>query len=447
MVVAVVPVYAQTATKKQPVPAADAQAKAEKLIKELFKDDYAKKKPADMLALSAKLLDQAKETKDDPTARFVLLREARDLAGQAGDLPQALRVVDETAREYEVNLSALKATVLEAAAGLPATPTLSKTIAETALEVIEDALTADDFEAAAKLLKVADAAAQKAKSVPLVSSVQAKGKQVEAVRKDFEQAKVAAEKLAKDPKDAEASAAYGKYLCLRKGDWDKGLALLLESNEAKLKELAVKELRNPTEPADQIDLAEGWLAYGGKQAEPDKTIWLMRAYHWFRQARPKVTGLTKTKVDKAMASSPRHYLTDLDEFDVKLGPWKLGKGNIGNSDGTPITVRGQRSPLSLCLHCPENDYSAVKYRLGKTAKTFQVRVGIDEAVGGPQTPVTFTVLGDGKSLWTSQPVKVSGSWQSCSISVVGVEVLELRAHCPGRPGGAYAVWVEPQVLR
>lgn len=60
---------------------------------------------------------------------------------------------------------------------------------------------------------------------------------------------------------------------------------------------------------------------------------------------------------------------------------------------------------------------------------------------------TFLVLGDGKTLWTSQPVKTSGSLQSCTVSVDGVEVLELRAHWPGRAEGAYAVWVEPQVAR
>ena len=447
MLLLLVPVLAEEPAKKLPAPDPAAQAAAEKLIKNLFKDDYAKKKPADQLALSAKLLDQAKETKDDAAARFVLLREARDLAVQAGDVAQALRIVDDIAREFDASALALKTAVLEAAAALPATPTLSKTIAESALDVIDDAVAIDEFEAAGKLLKLAEAAAQKAKSVPLVSTVQARAKELDGVRKEFDKAKAAIETLTKDPKDADANVTYGKFLCLRKADWEKGLPHFLEGNDAKLKELAVKELRNPTEPADQLDLAEGWIDYAAKQAGPDKSAVQMRAYHWLRQARPKVTGLTKTKVEKAMAGLPRHYLTDMDEFDVKLGPWKFGKGNIGNPDATPLTINGKRSPLSLALHCPANDYSAVKYRLGKTAKVFKARVAIDEAVGGPLTPVTFLVLGDGKTLWTSQPVKASGSLQSANVSVAGVAVLELRAHCPGRAEGAYAVWVEPHVTR
>jgi len=445
--VLLVPVLAEEPVKKLAAPDAAAQATAEKLIKNLFKDDFARKKPAEQLALAAKLLDQAKETKDDPAARFVLLCEARDLAVQAGDVAQALRIVDELAREFDVSAPTFKTAVLETATALPATPTLAKTIAESALDVIGEAVNADAFEAAGKLLKLAEAAAQKAKSVPLVGAVQARAKDVEVIRKEFEKAKAATDTLAKEPKDADAHVIYGKFLCLRKADWEKGLPLLLEGNDAKLKELAVKELRNPTEPADQIDLAEAWLDYAVKQTGPDKTAVQLRAYHWLRQARPRVTGLTKTKVEKAMAGLPRHYLTDMDEFDVKLGPWKFGKGNIGNPEATPLTIHGKRSPLSLALHCPANDYSAVKYRLGKTAKVFKTRVAIDEAVGGPLTPVTFLVLGDGKTLWTSQPVKASGSLQSCALSVAGVEVLELRAHCPGRAEGAYAVWIEPHVTR
>jgi len=95
-----------------PAPDAAAQAAAEKLIRNLFEDDFARKKPAEQLALSTKLLDQAKETKDDPAARFVLLREARDLAVQAGDVVQALRIVDVLAREFDVSAPAFKTAVL-----------------------------------------------------------------------------------------------------------------------------------------------------------------------------------------------------------------------------------------------------------------------------------------------------------------------------------------------
>src|SRR5437879_3417936 len=72
---------------RAPVPDSGALIRAEKLIKDIFKDDYtaAKKRPDAALDLAAKMLKQAQETKDDPAAKYVLLRESRELAAGAGD--------------------------------------------------------------------------------------------------------------------------------------------------------------------------------------------------------------------------------------------------------------------------------------------------------------------------------------------------------------------------
>src|SRR5262249_49074228 len=102
------------APRKAPVPNASSQADAEKVIKSLFKEDYAKHQHEDRLVLSNKLLKQGLDTRDDPVARFVLWREARDLAVQAGNTPAAMKAIEEIGRSYEVDALAMKAAALEA---------------------------------------------------------------------------------------------------------------------------------------------------------------------------------------------------------------------------------------------------------------------------------------------------------------------------------------------
>ena len=69
-----------------PIPDAAAQAASLKLVRDIFKADYASAKLAPAkLKLSKKLLEQGIETRDDPAARYVLFLEARDLAVEAGD--------------------------------------------------------------------------------------------------------------------------------------------------------------------------------------------------------------------------------------------------------------------------------------------------------------------------------------------------------------------------
>src|SRR5437667_544716 len=79
--------------QQSPVPNADQQKAEEKSVREVFKDEFAKTSPTDRLALVKKLIEQSLETKDDPPVRYVLLREARDLAAALGNADLAFRAI------------------------------------------------------------------------------------------------------------------------------------------------------------------------------------------------------------------------------------------------------------------------------------------------------------------------------------------------------------------
>src|SRR5438552_9706546 len=102
--------------QKSPIPTVAAQKEAEKVIRDIFKDDYAKKAETDRGALARKLLNQAGQTKDDLASRYVLLRETRDIAVQGGDLDLALKAVAQIAAGFEGEVSSMKSAVLTAAA-------------------------------------------------------------------------------------------------------------------------------------------------------------------------------------------------------------------------------------------------------------------------------------------------------------------------------------------
>jgi hypothetical protein len=74
------------AAVRPPVPDAAKQRDAEKVIRDLFKEEYAKKAPADRQALMRALLDNASRSGEDLPSLWVLLREAQDIAVQLGDV-------------------------------------------------------------------------------------------------------------------------------------------------------------------------------------------------------------------------------------------------------------------------------------------------------------------------------------------------------------------------
>src|SRR5271154_1277035 len=77
-------------------PSAADEAAAEKTIHELFKAAYAKRDPSERVARAQRFLRES-ATEANPPLRYVMLREARDLAASAGDYPTAHTAIDRMA--------------------------------------------------------------------------------------------------------------------------------------------------------------------------------------------------------------------------------------------------------------------------------------------------------------------------------------------------------------
>ncbi|MDB5308872.1 MAG: hypothetical protein JWO38_3074 [Gemmataceae bacterium] len=257
------------ATPAAPVPAEADIEQAEKTIRDVHKADYAKKKPAEQVDLARKMLKEADETTDNPAARFVLYREARDLAARGGDVPLALEAVDATARAFAVKPPDLAYTALDAAEKARVAP--GRVVAEAALDATETAIRADDYPTADRLLKLAIGAGGRAASAPgLTATVAARAKEVEAIRKAFEATEADRKTLQANPADPGPNARVGRFLCLLKGDWAAGLPLLLKGDDEKLKVAAELEQGKPVKGEDMAALADRWWDLSGGLAAGER---------------------------------------------------------------------------------------------------------------------------------------------------------------------------------
>jgi hypothetical protein len=57
--------------------------------------------------------------------------------------------------------------------------------------------------------------------------------------------------------------------------------------------------------------------------------------------------------------------------------------------------------------------------------------------------MTFTVRGDGRTLWTSKPVAARGGVQPCEVSVKGVQSLRLEVAAGRGIRACHGLWFEP----
>ena len=291
------------AANRLPVPEANAIEEAEKVVRDTFKADYTKKKPAEQVVLARKLIKAADEMKDNPPGKFVLYREAADLASRGGDLVTALDAVAGLGHSFAVRPVEMQLGILESAETARVLP--GRVVVEAAFEIVEEAVRGDDYEPALKVLKVASRAATRAAAPSLTNAVAAQTREVEALQKSFLALEANRKALASDASDPAANHALGRFLCLRKSDWEAGLPLLVKGNDEKLKAAAEKELAMPIAVADRVALADRWFEVSAALEGAEKSEARVRAYQWYQESLPAANALLKPRVEKQLAELER----------------------------------------------------------------------------------------------------------------------------------------------
>jgi WD40 repeat protein len=270
-----------------------AQTEAEKKIREGYVAEYAGKSPAERQTLATKLLERGLKARGDADRCYVLLREARDLAARAGDLALSLRAVEETAFLFDVDELEGKKAALQAAVKAP-TAADPAAVAAAALDLIDAAVTADRYETADALLRLARAAAKRAGRLDLNARAVRLERRVAYLREEYAKAR------AGRAGGAEASLALGRFQCFHKEDWTKGLPLLAAGSDPQLAALARKDLARPTVAADEAEVGHGWWGVAEKEPGTAQAHVRRHAREWFRRALPRLSEADRARVEETL---------------------------------------------------------------------------------------------------------------------------------------------------
>jgi hypothetical protein len=287
-------------TRAEPLQLPDnkAQTEAANALREVFGREWGQAAtPVQKSVFGKKLLESSGSPREDAAGCFVMLRTARDVGAQAGDVA----LVEEACGKLESNYAIIDArseslqTLAKNCKGAAAFTALTEFALETALRHAS----AERFEIANACMTVAESAAKRAGVAKLTTQVVEEKKRLAAATTLFEQVTAAQATLDKSPTDPAANDTLGRYHCLHREDWTKGLSYLALSNDAKLAALAADDLRLPEAAAERLALGDRWWDQAEVTAEGEALR--SRAAHWYRLALPELAGLTKVRVDKRVA--------------------------------------------------------------------------------------------------------------------------------------------------
>lgn len=448
--------------KVLPVPAIDAITKTTKEVRQLYAEQYRQARtPPGVAALVKMLTTEAdKNTKDDPTAYFVMRFEAAWIAAGFGDINEAMKSIQPLITQFEpVPMVAHKATLIQRAAdaikknrSAPA----ARAVIDTALALKSEAIQHDELDDAGKLANAALAMARMLRERALISRVTEEVKQVDRI-KDARTAALQAEaKLKTAPEDPQANHQVGVYRAFVKGDWTAGLPMLAKSPVAPVAQAAQLDLKKPKTAKEQKAVGDAWWALADQPRLKDHKLRLWeRAGHWYRPAAGKLSSLAKVTVEKR-----------LKELDAQGGPGiaaanqvsltavqAIGQVGVDLDDG-PVhrTVKIGGRTFKKSVWVQPKDYEGVakvSYLLGKNYETLSGIVGFDPGLYGTlsaSSPIIFRIEGDGRILWIS-PKMTPRNVLTFRIKVSRVQVLTLVAACGGSSYYARGAFGSPMLTK
>ena len=114
----------------------------------------------------------------------------------------------------------------------------------------------------------------------------------------------------------------------------------------------------------------------------------------------------------------------LDKLDIRSATQGWGEPHKNKSvDGHPLTIGGQLYERGFGTHAE----STLNVNLDGGAQSFSASVGVDDEVNkNPASSVEFSVVGDGKTLWSSGVMHAGDAAKYCEVNVSGVKALTLK---------------------
>ena len=285
------------------IPNSSKQTPVYNAIRSEFKTEYANRDVAAQLALSHKFTGLALQSDEDPVRQYVLLREAKELAINGGDLDAAFSIIDQTAQQFAVDANELKVTAMAAAMDRARVPPVQ--LMSEYLKIAESSLDDGDLRMASQAMTLANRIARSSRDRAALARARQTDLRLHDASRQLAPIMAAFNRLKLKPEDPEANLVVGRYLCFMRGVWDEGLPLLAKGSDKALAELAQEDLSQPSDAPSQFKLGGEYWELSQKSGLSVKRR-RQRASYWYQKASPQLQGEQKQTAQQRIAeASPK----------------------------------------------------------------------------------------------------------------------------------------------
>ena len=285
---------------RQPVPSSSKQSPALRDIKQQYKSEYANREADAQLHMARTFRKEAANSAEDPVRQYVLLREARELAINGGDLDEAFGIINDMAKVFTVDADDMKVTAMAASFDRSRVP--PRQLVDQYLKIADQSLATYDVRMASQAMVLAKRFVNGSHDSAAIARVHATDLRVHDASRQLEPVARAANYLKDHPDDPRANLTVGRFLCFFRDMWGEGLPLLAKGSDKTLADLANKDISHPANTLAQMQLADTWWSLPDSKDAPRKQS-RQRAAHWYEQALPQLTDPQKSLAQQRIAET------------------------------------------------------------------------------------------------------------------------------------------------
>lgn len=327
---------------------------AEKKVKEIFSVEYEMRERDDRLVFAYKLLEAASSGKDEPSIRWVLLRDSLTFASECLDLEGAFLAAEKAAEVFNVKVEELNDLAFTTAKKSVRTLTDASDLSDSCVRIAFHAMKSEDFDGAIKWAKEAEKLARSGRNPSALERANGVAEVAATAKKERKDAQEALTRLSLS-EDSEARLILGKYLCFTKNEWKDGIAHLSKCSDEGLRRAALGELQNPTTTDDLAKVGDFWWSLSSQKGKGkvEQACCRERAKHWYEFALKEAAGLLKAQIERRLAEvSEEHPLNGInllkfvDPKKAVCGEWTLSERGLVSP-----------SPVGGVAHRIEIDYN------------------------------------------------------------------------------------------
>ena len=248
------------------------------------------------LARAGALMDAAQAAAPGERAMaYVCLTRAIDSAIAARNLSLLNQVLDRVVAAFEVDELSFRAEPLLKIVPVATSVADSHVLATELIPLVEAAVKEDDFVLAEKLMAAAEQSAARAtpRDVVTAQQVRALAGEMRMARAAYDPIKPVMDAIAAGKATPKDLSVGGRYTCLVKGNWTRGIAMLAGSDDPKLKPIALQDLAAGTQPHERAAVANAWWALAATETGTAKGLAMQRAAEWYQQAMNDLTGVDR----------------------------------------------------------------------------------------------------------------------------------------------------------